>query len=1075
MKYISHKALRIIITSVIVALLSHCASRDDEYSQSNPYDPNGDNWKIGIPPTVTTNLGAAPLWYDYDFQRDAGTIICSLHASDKNGKYDTLSVFATIGTSADSMDTVLFKFCQTLDTVFFITGLTTATTYQYRFVAIDTWDSTGVAAGTITTPAGRPPAQVDSIGTIPTSSYISFYWHGKSVNTRYKIYRSHDKNTSPSALLDTTVSDVDAYYYDYVPDCRIYYYVVATVNEFGECRSKKEVAGYKYSTSISYPSSVSASDGSYGACIYVYWSNVYNATRYYIHRSKTYDGFYSIIDSTTRTSYYDTIRDTVLGIYYYYKISAANSKGERSAPSYYNDYGYTGPLSYPSSVTASDGDYTLYIYVSWYNVTGAAGYNVYRSLSSAGVYSLIRKTTSTTFVDSVKTMDYYYYKVAAYDIFGRAGNLSSYNSGYIYQTIYPPGSLTASQGTYDRYISVSWSTVTNAAGYYIYRSKTSILDSFAVIDTISSVSYNDTAPTSDNYYYTVAAIDSLGAASRKSSSAYGYIARLSTPYLSSVSKGSYYTHIRTIWSTVTGATGYAIYRSDSGIAGPFTCIDSTTQAVYDDSSISDENYHHYKVSAYNSLGKTSMLSSADYGYVASFSYPLNIQASQYLYKDRIVLTWGKVPPATGYTIYRAPTSSEAFIKIGSTTDTFFTDTGMNGLTFYYYKVSSLKGATESTLSSYFIGRTLIPPSNFQTTGYSSYIRLGWYSLGSTVGYYIYRSTDEVTFQRIAVLNNGSSSYCNDSVKDYRIYYYKMSAFSAKDESICTYISSAQKPPQIPLNLTATPYPTHVALRWRASAGANSYSVYRGSSTPANIWVGTTNDTTYNDSLTVTTRYYYQVTAQNSAGESGKSNYVYAGILFKPSTPTSFSSVNSPEHISLSWSSSSADQIAGYHLYRADSDTGAFVKIRTRTVTYCYDTVTNGQVYYYKVSAYNDAGESDPTPYITGQRLKPSPPATVSIQSEQFTTHLPVSWSASVGADGYNVYRSLSADTGLAKIKTTVSLFHNDSTVLPETIYYYKISAFNVIGESELSYYVSGKKLSSKFHVDPAISREKQNR
>lgn len=1056
---------------VIVALyISQCAIRDEKFSQSNPYDPGGDNWTVNIPPSITADFSSKPLWYDYDFQKDAGTIRGSITVYDKNGKYDTLTFTGLFGLSSGSLDTIFTITIHDtiLDESLFFQDLKLNTTYYYKFIAVDTWDSAGVVSGNFTTPDGRPPEQVDSIGTTSSSLYVRVDWLGKDVNIRYKLYSSNLKEGPFVTLLDSTIFGPTVYYDDYVDDYQVYYYVVATVNGYGECRSKKVVIGYKYSTSISYPSSVSASKGSYSTYIRVTWYSVYSAAKYYIHRGRSAATAYTIIDSITSstTTYRDTMQDT--STQFYYRISAANSKGERGRPSTDCDYGYIDRLNSPYSVSATDGTYESHIYISWSSVSGAAGYNIYRSLTYSGVYTLIDSAKSTYYYDSVKTMDTYYYKIAAYDAFGRVGTLSSYNAGYIKRTLDRPTSVTASRGTYEDYISVTWSAVTGATGYYIHRSLTNILDSFTVIDSTSSTFYNDSVPTADNYYYAVSAYDSLGRASQMSSTYYGYITRLSTPSISSISKGTYYTHIAMSWSAITGADGYLIYRSDSGSAGQYLFIDSTISTGYNDSSLNDQEYHYYKLAAYNNKGKVSALSSYQYGYLKPFSYPTNIVVSKFLYKDRLIITWDEVPVATGYNVYRSTTSSGTFTKIASVTENSYIDSTLGNQNYYYYKISTLNGSTESTLSSYVQGYKLIPPPGFSVKGYSGYIRLSWNSNSNLAGYYIYRSSDQIDFLRIAILSSGSTSYYSDTVQDFRTYFYKVSSFSTEDESDFTGVDSAQKLPSIPQNLTANSYPTHVALRWGFSVGAESYNVYRGTNTSATSLIGNTTDTTYNDSLTVSTKYYFRVTAVNNGGESSKSNYVYAGIIAKPSTPTNFTSTNSPLHIYLSWAINTNEQVDGYYLYRSDSDTGTYAKIKTLTGTTCYDTVMDSRIYYYKLSAYNIAGESNQTSYITGQRLKPATPATVSIQSEQYYTHLPVSWSSSVGAEGYNVYRAL-ADSGYAKVHSTAQLFYNDSTVGADTIYYYKISAYSIIGESPLSYYVSGKKLSQRSVPQEEIS------
>jgi subtilase family serine protease len=89
-------------------------------------------------------------------------------------------------------------------------------------------------------------------------------------------------------------------------------------------------------------------------------------------------------------------------------------------------------------------------------------------------------------------------------------------------------------------------------------------------------------------------------------------------------------------------------------------------------------------------------------------------------------------------------------------------------------------------------------------------------------------------------------------------------------------------PAAPTNLTATAGNAQVALAWTGSAGATSYSVYRGTASGGETLLksGLT-ATSYTDTgLTNGTTYFYQVAAVNAGGTSAKSGEAGA----KPTAP-----------------------------------------------------------------------------------------------------------------------------------------------------------------------------------------------
>ena len=120
-------------------------------------------------------------------------------------------------------------------------------------------------------------------------------------------------------------------------------------------------------------------------------------------------------------------------------------------------------------------------------------------------------------------------------------------------------------------------------------------------------------------------------------------------------------------------------------------------------------------------------------------------------------------------------------------------------------------------------------------------------------------------------------------------------------------------------------------------------------------------TTYNDT-TVTNghTYYYEVSANNSAGEGSKSSLPVSAMPYSvPGAPIGLGFTPGNGQISLNWSApfNGGRPITGYNVYRSLADPVAYTLIGTTTgLTYSDASVANGATYLYAVSANNSAGE-----------------------------------------------------------------------------------------------------------------------
>ena len=194
-------------------------------------------------------------------------------------------------------------------------------------------------------------------------------------------------------------------------------------------------------------------------------------------------------------------------------------------------------------------------------------------------------------------------------------------------------------------------------------------------------------------------------------------------------------------------------------------------------------------------------------------------------------------------------------------------------------------------------------------------------------------------------------------------------------------SSAVTPlaqPSAPATLTATPSGTNIALAWPLSSSgtnlAQGYDIWR--STNGGISYGTSSYITlgpsatgYTDTtVTSGTTYYYEVTAENTTGDSLNSNVVSLGAGgTKPVAPSNLAATPGTSSITLTWTDNSSNETA-FNIQR--STTGAAGSWSTvgstgANITTWIDNATNdpgnapvsGMSYYYQIDASNGAGSS----------------------------------------------------------------------------------------------------------------------
>lgn len=876
--------------------------------------------------------------------------------------------------------------------VYHDTGLTAGTTYTYRVSILNSVSGTSNERSAITLSAAPVLNALSGI----TSSQINLSWSGVTGNAGYKIERSTDNATW--AEVATPAQGATGYSDTGVVSGTTYYYRVRTANASGDSAYSNTQSG---TTKLVAPTLSSATAASISQITLV-WTDPNgtgsgNETGFTIEYAActnsdppscadvnaAYWGTWSSTAAAANSTT-TTVSGLIAGRTYRFRVTANLATADSGSS---NVLGGTTTAITPPVLSALTVLSTSAIDLSWGNAEGNSGYKVERKTGAGGTYAQVGSNLAADTVvfhdTGLSAGTVYYYRVSVLNAVGYSNEQNAITLPAA-PVLSPLSGVTSSQ------IVLSWASVTGNAGYKVERSTDNTTWGQIAAPPQGATGHTDTGLVSGRlYYYRVKTTNTSGDSAV--SNVQSATTKLQTPVLSSATASST-TQIALGWTDPNGSgngneTGFTIEYAACTNGDPVSC--------------SDVNGAYWG-------GWSSTSSAAD--------------------------------------------STSA--TIGSLTA---------GRTYRIRVTATLSGADSAPGTALAATTNLVGPGNLAVSAIdSSSVSLTWTDvLGETN----YKVEQDGTLLEGVTLAKNSASYTVTGLSMNTAYCFRVQPYNGTSS-----VSSNQQcitiygPPS--LDSATVDSQTQVTLGWTDVGSETGYEVWRATpvsqSNIAGAWNAYVNltatplaaDTVSYASTGLTAGYTYKYKIRYKLPDttfSAWSNELQATTV-PPAPAGAATSTTSTTAISVTWTDGVGE--TGYTVeYKplaaatcaAEDWTGSTpASLAANVASHPVTGLAMGSTYCFRVRAANAAGSSSWTAALTQVTWLPAP--TLSALSGVTPTKIDLTWSNVTGNTGYKIERSLNNSTwNQLATPAADAVSHSDTTVSPNQIYYYRISAKNSAG------------------------------
>lgn len=651
--------------------------------------------------------------------------------------------------------------------------------------------------------------------------------------------------------------------------------------------------------------------------------------------------------------------------------------------------------SVPPNLAATPGN--AQVALSWGGVAGAASYHVKRGAASGGPYTIVGTATAPSYTDTGLTNGTaYYYVVTAINSVGESASSTQVAATPKVQGV-PVYQINSGGGIASPFAADNYSSGGTAATI------ANTVNTFGVVNPAPQAVYQ-----SERYGSFTYAIPNLKVGA-------SYTVRLHFAELYYTGAGQ-----RLFNVSINGLqvlTNFDIYATAGGM----------NKAVIEEFTATADSSGKITI-AYNDVSNGAKSSGIE---IVTTSPPVLPGAPTNLVatggSGQVSLSWSAGSNAASYNVKRGTVSGGPYVTVGSATMPTYADTGVTAGTAYYYVVTSVNSAGESS-----------PCSLASATPKATIAGTAVYQINSGGGAATPFAAD------VDFLGGTAATIANAISTNGVVNPAPVSVYQSERYGSFTY--------GIPGLAAGTSYTVrlHFAEIYYSGAGQRVFNVsINGSQVLANFDIyataGAMNKAvikefaaTADSSGKITIVYTSVVDAAKSSGIE----IVTSGPVSLPVAPATPTATAGNAQVSLSWGA-----VAGatsYNVKRAAASGGPYTTVAAKVTATGYTNagLTNGTTYYYVVSAVNSVGEGPNSGQASAMPKAPALAITSGPTATPSTTTATIAWATNIAANSVVKYGTSSTSLSLSVSSTTQATAHSValSGLARTTTYYYTVSS-----------------------------------